>query len=258
MNGKTSTLIAAIVIGFLTGVALATKLGGWAAWVFGPLSGGLVGYLAYEFKAVLAAIPEAYREVTSWQPNWTAIKEGAKKVLLLPITILVIGLNAIPILAWAFNSDHGSLINGLKSPGGYEVATIMCALLGATMIMAIQSFGHDFGNSPKLNTSRQKRLMLMFNPLAVFIYWPIRLLIYVAMSIPEIAKAIGLFLWHLFRLIHSQSRLIAGIWALIGVVSWLTTDAFFVCGLSAVLGGIVSRELIGKRILKLIPLHNPA
>ena len=254
MNGKTSTLIAAIAIGFLVGVAVAMKFGGWLAWVLGPLAGGIVGYLSYEFKVVLGAIPKAWAKVAQWKiPNeeFLCILQIIGLVLWVMAQISIIGFGAvIPFWVAANMVNEQPALNGLNSP----LVPLVLLLIGGSMVGLVGCVLSVRENPvSKCPVRTATYTLIRFNFFALYFYWPIRGLIWFVPRIPKLIATVALFFWHLFRLIHSQSRLIAGSWAFIGVASWLLTDAFWACGIFAILGGVVSREIIGKRILKTIP-----
>lgn len=58
----------ACALGAGIGTAVALQLHPYFWWV-GLITGGLVGYFSYEFKAVCRAVPQAWKEVVGWKPD---------------------------------------------------------------------------------------------------------------------------------------------------------------------------------------------
>ncbi len=68
---------------------------------------------------------------------------------------------------------------------------------------------------------------------------------------------IGRFLYYLFRMIHSEECLMAGVYISSGVaVGYLAFGNAIAGGLAAAVLAYASREIISKRILKVIPMRN--
>lgn len=265
MNGKTTTLVAAIAIGFLTGVALAAGLGGWLAWILGPISGGLVGYFSYNFKAVLRAIPRAWAEISKWRITekqalvvLRATGRGLGAVLLSFITFLVVGTSVMAPLVAAVSYVSGQPLEA-DPVNLFLLFILTIVMVGGIFTVCSGAIADAKGVKAAARYGEYLWYALVrFNPVAAWIYWPIRGIIWAIPRIPKAVVVLGRFFSRLFRLIHSERRLIAGVWAFLGVLSWLLSVPFWICFAGSVLGGVISVELIGKRLLKTLPAYNGA
>lgn len=252
MNGKTTKVALAIAIGSLAGVAMAMKLGGWLAWLLGPTSGGLIAYFAYEFKTAIAAIPKAWVRATSWQLNRTAIRHGLKVILLFGLAWIMVAINVL-----IFIHMVAFILGAWRPDVSAQSIAVICSSFGFISIAMICTMMLITSEEIEEGVS-SKTYFRTFNPIAVYIYWPIRGIVWMTPRVPKVAVILGRFLSHLFRLIHSERRLIAGTWTFLGVLSWLLSVPFWICFAGSILGGVVSVEAIGKRLLKTLPAYNGA
>ena len=73
----TGKVFLACALGALVGSLIALQFGPHFWWV-GAFAGGFVGYLVYDFPAVLVAIPKAYRDARGkdiTEADWAAISD---------------------------------------------------------------------------------------------------------------------------------------------------------------------------------------
>ena len=108
----------------------------------------------------------------------------------------------------------------------------------------------------------------MFNPFFIFFWYTPKYLLLgvwylfkgiwwlVRRGIPGAAVVIARFSWHLFKLIHSDERLLCGIDAAIGVLIGYFTGNALIGALLGGLFGVLNFEIMSKRVLKVVPMHS--
>lgn len=243
-------------IGALVALQLAPAL-----WWIGILVGGLIGYLSYEFKAVLRAVPKAWKRAQRDLPQaaWAIVK--AVPVILVVITnltLLCLGvvLFVIAIAFFAFKQPSPSL------------ASIMVVLM--FLVAMPVSVGATFYLVAKLKPyCDEKRGKLVLCPLTslwllqyYFVYLP-RLLargaLWLIRHTPKAPKylclgvVLGLywsvillarFFKHLFLLIHSDLRLLCASYAMIGAIIGFTFGNALIGAAAGGALGLLGFELI--------------
>ena len=270
----------ACALGIFLGATIALQAANDSIWWIGigMVAGGLTGYLAYEFETVLRAIPRAWHAATSWRPD----KFSWKMRALATATYASLSLSCTMLLG--FSLLLSSYIDGCTF---YHVLTVRKNELSGAAIMTMvvvgilpMVIGVFLGGLIWLmviiqealdNTDRKLALgVLTFeNPLAIFIYWPIKGAVFfirksplIISCSPTIARQfihgftellrLGIrFTKTLFLLIHSDERLFCGVVAAIGSgTGYLYGDAL-VCAIAGGLIGVIYYELIPKRLLHL-------
>jgi len=244
------------------GTMIALQIGGYLWWI-GMVIGGLIGYLSYEFKAVISAIVFAWKEVLNIQPNWPEIKNACKQVFWALMFLAGIGSSMYATCSFVSRGIEGS-----------EVA-ILLALIGfaASVFFVIGQIEAEQGQlfPPYLNPYWFKMAILFTSPIFFFIVWPIVVLYYFALwiilffreipkLIPKIAKgAISLsklvasFFKTVFVQIHSDERLLCFLDAGIGAGIGYYYHYALIGAIAGGILGVANYELISKRWLKLVP-----
>lgn len=256
-------------------------------WWLGALAGLAGGYLGYEFRLTLTAIPIAVRQM-----RWKGFTNGKKVVKFLgeyisvkhPFVYLAAVL-AVPITAWLlFRTDRSddwiaTVIIILTTPLAFvDVVAILAGIFGFLAILGSRKemvfwtsggFGllevRDWkewaqlqirdGYTEKpltyLNAYRWMGIGVGVILTAVFWTWWVSIL-------REFAK----FGWYLIRLIHSQERYLCaidgsiggliGYWLLVRSEMFLPERVVLVLfgGLLGAVVGIVNWEVVSKRLLK--------
>jgi len=161
---KFTRFFCACAPGILIGLLLARRFGFF--WPIGAVVGAMISYLLVEWKAVLTAIPQAFRRVTSWRPNkelWEA--RG--------IIVLAFFSASLSLACLVFGSMWSYI--HFKNDWLFDVLIIstMSLILPISNMMSsffVLSRGIEVENT--INFSRD--LIRFANPLAVFFYWPAR------------------------------------------------------------------------------------
>lgn len=277
MNAKSFQVALATGLGAFVGSLLALELGGWMWWL-GALTGGLVGYLTYEFKAVLKALPVA------WRAAWTAVawRPPAKtgkviRRIFVPawltytygyVSYGIPFLTGFPLFLSAIPNSQGDYLN-------FSWASLVGAhIFGYVLFGVIALSPAVFTMAPSRCYSSRYRFRLLLkanakfrrgcNPALVYGYWLPRGLWWLVTGLGQAiiclpAAAIATlrlvlsFVKALFLAVHSEIRLLCGVDAAIGAtIGYFSGNAVF--GLMA--GGVVgvlNFELVSKRWLRLVP-----
>lgn len=212
------------------GTAIALQLG--IFWWIGVLIGGLVGYLSYEFRAVIAAV----RKVLTWRLvsieviKWTTLCFAALFATLL--------ISAIPISLFFRKPDILLIILIL-----WILYTLLYCLKACCDIKLFESA------SEEEMIKECKKIARMCNPHKVYFGY-IPWLIYKS---PRVIVLFAKFMKGFFVLIHSEIRLLCGFDAAIGVVIGYFAGNIIIGALVGGIFGILNFEILSKRILHLAP-----
>ena len=233
-------------------------------WWLGMIIGGFIGYLSYEFKAVLAAIPVAWRRATSKRAR--ARRRTYFRA--------VFGMNC---LLSNFTCLAALGLSYLTLPEQRIVVVTWTVVIGsaAFLFLALSAIA---GNS--LRSKRQVRRWSKHNPIFValllsifFVYiiprsclrgivalaqWIRRpqmpgVLIPIVKEGVDIGRVIRKFLYEMFILVHSEIRLLCGVDAAIGAAVGYLTGHALIGALAGGLLGIVNYELVSKWWLDIVP-----
>ena len=260
---KTLKVLLTCLISSGIGTFIALSVNSWFWWT-GALAGGVIGYLSYEFKKVIQAIPKAWRSVSSWKPDreyWIGV----------PLFFLFLSS-----IAFSFSVFVGFLM----FLGSYDLQVLLWifyghdvwhfAILGFLVIALVASFivvgEHNL-------TNREVALnAICFSPPCLALELLI-LIVYILgviglgswknkHKIPIAIKTLGRFFRKLFLLIHSEIRLLCAVDSMFGVIAgYLISQAYSLNFLMSVLTGMIAGAVFGLlhyqilsvKILKLAP-----
>jgi len=255
-----------------------------AYWWLGMLAGFAGGYISYEFREVREAIPVAienarYNLSDGWKMAgllFTELKKFALQPHPFALCWLIINTGFWGFL-YAIGKWHGDSTDVagviiLFSVTGFFVALPLTGLLAVIPAQAgynADGWGGQWVTNPALASSRRPLLTYKnafrwigkgYVDAAIFFLWEIWK--YIAIGIWFLLRFTAKFLWELFKLIHSEKRLLCAVdGTLGGLVSyfWLassttTTGGHIVLVLfGGLLGaglGILNWEIVSKRVLK--------
>lgn len=251
----------ACFLGGAIGALIAIQLGVYLWWV-GVLTGGLVGYLSYEFKKVAHALCFAGKMIRtkcrygfSIDVSMTSIRRQAfgfvQDAMFLVLVVIICSSVGT---SWMF-----PLWFVRKPEEPIVPATIMFVfaafLIGAGLISATRY--HKWIRSeleqPKSDYVTVPLSVFLVSPVGVLFYWLPLGIFKVLRVMPSVAK----FLWKVarkaFLLIHSEIRLLCFTDALIGAIVGYFCGSALIGGMAGAVSGLVNYELISKRWLKLVP-----
>lgn len=253
---RTAKIFISCALGALIGTMVALRLNGFFWWI-GLLVGGLVGYLSYEFKEVIAAFHQAWQEATGWRLEkgwWEVLGLGVLTFLITAVTAV---LFLIPIYLWP------------ETKGLASAAVVFSGVIGGLGGLVLTSAGITFliiqldTPEDKFNYKRDvedvKRVLKFLNPIALCFYLipvliPVRLFRLVKIIIPKIPNAVAVllvFVKKFFLLIHSDIRLLCGVDAAIGTAIGYYADNVIIGMLAGGVFGIVNYQIISIKILRL-------
>lgn len=221
MNATAHKVGLAAAFGAGVGALVAHSLSPWLWWL-GLFAGALVGYLSYEWKAVVRAMPQAYRAATSWRPPEGAFSAYGWSVALLSFVMAwILGL----MFLMGTHAERLSLLKIPESPDQLAVMSMTILLMSSTCLVPVNAA------SEFLDTSRKLRVACtyVFPPLLAFhlLRLVFQIIKFAVLNIPAMVRAIGRALvdfgrfcarfgWQIFVRIHSEQRLICAADACLG------------------------------------------
>lgn len=242
---------------------------GWPL-VLGITLGGAASYLSYLFSDVLRATPRAWRAARGWRPN-RAYWGGAPTAALdaVPMTTAYLGA-ALVAFSW---------LPFMKPRPDNSISILPAsAFVSVVLFMGIYGFAVHFfmflSHDPAKRHSHEhaRTLALCWNPVSIPFFhlprwiakgafWTVIRIPYAipyailesALGFVRLIRFAGRFAWHLFRLINSEPRLTCLAGGASGGFIGCFMGHVLACTVAGALTGLVSRELISKRWLKLIP-----
>lgn len=270
-------------------------------WWFGLIAGMAGGYISYEFREVRKAIPVALRAAGQGSVYaWDGLIASAKAWLSRPHPFFYIG--AILALPFAFSIAPYLLFEMAKGPGTSALSVILLlvaygeavmilgapfgifAFIGARAVErcywtpTMENSGGDqqkwfaelrekgYRESPLTYANATRWTAKGVLATVKFFAWT--LWKYLAMAAWAMICFLGRFAWHLFKLIHSEKRVLCAIdGTLGGAVSyiWFASSAIsfpeqmvFVIfgGLLGAAFGVANWEIVSKRILRVAHASN--
>lgn len=221
-------------------------------WWVGALAGGLVGYIGYDVRRFIAAIPEAWNYAVSGEGRRMA-KQGLiaaiiSSAILIPGVLLISG--------FVYQKQIHAFL-----PAGYQVGEVWSIYFGmsvASFLVLQVMLGH-YIEVPKWKELEWMHALLL-NHVALLLFTPV-LAICIALAFVIGASVVAFnvvrtgirFTKHLFILVHSEARLICGCDAAIGATIGFFAGSPLIGGIVGAAVGVLNYEIISKRLLKLAP-----
>ncbi len=239
-------------------------------WCLGLLAGMAGGYLSYEFREVLRAIPIAWRKTVK---RMTVTLDWLKKphpffwpFLLVFVLVALFGLNLV------LKSKDVTLLLLFPLTTGIYLAYISYLIL--SFLAIVGSSKHKFGKncywakdkSGKKQGSGDVCIKLTYRNIYELMLRGLWICIYfVFWGMWILAPRFG---WHLFKLIRSKKRVLCAIDGTIGgtIVFFCFASAsltfpqqilvVFFGGLLGAVIGVLDYKIISKQVLHLVPVAN--
>ncbi len=246
-------------IGSLIGVQLTHLF-----WWVGMLVGGIVGYVGYDAKSALLSIPVAYRQTRYLLARlWTEVVSEGRKLakfglaaLMVISGLIVLGLSWTAPCAIAVNiaTNHGVsfnsfalwFMNGEHNIWPVLVCTVLWNLLfGIVLAIGAVFVTHLIVSSDPSGQMTRRVMFLYTNPTAWLCYW-------LPKGLWFTGTFLAVFLWKLFRLVHSDRRLLCGLDAAIGATGGIYYHNPLIGALAGGLVSLIDYELVSKRWLKVV------
>lgn len=260
-------------IGSLVGLQLTPMF-----WWVGMLIGGVVGYFAYNVGEVMRALPQAWilaRDVwdeivcVDYLGALRAFGSGMAKVLqVLGLAVVLIPVAAVAIMlvggVWTLQVftpvafyQHDSFPHFFVGTPEYFINTLIVSAAAGVIVCVITlcAWSEMYG----LDAMRRRKgwcaLLLLYKatPLGAITWYLPKSIWLVLPLLPASARFVGAFWWNLFKIIHSDRRLLCGVDAAIGAAVGIFAHNPLLGALAGGVVGVLNFELISKRWLKLVP-----
>jgi hypothetical protein len=257
MKQQTGKVFFACALGAFVGALMALQIRH-AFWWVGLLAGFSVGYLAYEVKKVIEAVPVAWKRATSWR--WHPDKAWWKAYGKLSLTFLGCGLTlaiGFTALFAGMQSVSNMILSSWTSVAGWSM--VVCLSIAGVYISLVAAICDT-----SMLENMKRELSVVSNPCR-FYFWIAPRGVYQGITIlisilPELAtdaknarNMIGRFFAHLFRLIHSELRLLCGVDAAIGAAAGYYLGNAIAGAIIGGLWGVLNFEVLSIRVRKLVP-----
>jgi hypothetical protein len=246
MKREAGKVFFASALGAGIGALVALEVVAWLWWI-GLIVGGLVGYLSYEFKTVLAALPKAYRAARGWQTPpryWRNVGWNFLGNMTIMIWLLIIF--GSPAIA---NTPLDSLP---------VIGVLGSLLVIPTFLLALQATGDQ-----KYLEGREI-FLYAFPPIFIFyhlprgLWWIIRrtprAVVVAAVAIGRGLAAFVRFLprfgWQVFIRIHSEMRILCGTDAMLGAAVGYFAGSATIGAVAGGLFGVVNYAFVTERWLR--------
>jgi hypothetical protein len=261
MDPRIVRVFVACALGALVGTLVALELNAYLWWV-GLVVGATIGYLSFEFKKVVTAIPAAWGKATVW---WrTGTKVTPKNMAIVWLGLMMMNANFVILTA---------IIDRL--PGPHTKPLSLQESLSLLMWMAVLYVPIAFfwtRLNPELQVSMGWLSIRRGNPFAVWIYYPLKAIFYwlpkgIVWTVPHIPGALVAsqqFLWKiiatifhfvkfLFLEIHSDLRILCAVDAAVGACIGYLAGSALIGGVVGGIFGVLNYVVVSKKILGLVP-----
>jgi hypothetical protein len=263
------------MFGAFIGTVAAFEVNRWFWWL-GLLAGGLTGYLSFEWRTIVRAVPVAWRAATKLRmPKRENPVVLLNMLLTSAVTMSWVACSyaGIRLSSWVM-STYGDFagfwlcINvGSKIAFGLALVVSLCIVTGTLAT----TFDWLEGKQSLYYELKGAEDELKWNwrisaPIVVGWYLPLGIVMLVRRTpaagrfilirlaripglLSRVARFVGRFFRNLFLLIHSDERLICGVDALLGTAFGYFAHSVIIGMLAGGVLGIVNYELVTKRWL---------
>ncbi len=263
---RTTRIFFLVALGILMGGTIASHVGhGWFGLIMGVAVGAGFGYIVADFDQLVTAIPIAWHCATAWRPDREYWKAYRKHVIAFgfmianEFLILVIILESLSV--------YFDLIPANKILGLSKMMTYLVLNLGVMVFIGYFGILVGMVTASDLGTDRMAKIPQELHPFSVnpvrFFFWEFPKMIYwMIVRIPKAFMIAGLFIawcWEiasefvvqLFRLVHSEERVLYSGWIATGVVASYFIGHLLICALVGGLCAALDYEIISVRCLKI-------
>ncbi len=234
----------------------------WWGAVIAGIAGFCIGYPAWDFKQIKCSAPIAWNRATAWRPNTQWWEVFAKQTIVLMGVATTASIGAVLfIILLAVLPPHSHHLQKIPFLLGANVAAGFGAFIGLLLSFGVTDSTEEMER--KLNRNMES-LQYVCNPFKVYL-WTIPKYMYIGYfwlmwQVPKgiklFCKAVSIgftFAWHLFKLIHSEERLLCGVDAAIGAMIGFYWNNAIVGAIVGGLWGVLNFEILSIRVLRLVP-----
>lgn len=247
MDSRVLKVFVAVAFGAFVGTLVSFEVNG-AIWWVGLLAGGLVGYLFYKPMKVVRAIP-CVASVAARQAG-----SVFEVFMLIVAMILLFGTGILILLFWgAPIALTLTASKEIRETAQANIFLMFALMMGMAWSCGLLCYFTAVEKKKKVrNIKNIATSILRYSPIPVT-----ALLLYrMIESIPSTMRFMIFFVPGLFRLIHSDIRLLCSADAAIGTVIGYFTGSALTGALLGGLFGVLNFEILSKRILKLVPMRS--
>lgn len=195
----------------------------------GVLAGGMIGYLAFDWRSVVGAFRTIWRGVVSrdFKKTFQSSMRFMKRLIYLWAVFGAICLHLFPLI--------------FLSRDGYTHAAVgfLSVVVSVTGIGSLLCNFYTFRYSGDEQWENEicKSTALKCNPIAVYCYYLPKYLLWSMRQIPVVARFTSIFLLRFLRLIHSDMRLVAAFGGAFGAgMGYLLSNPLY----GAVIGALIA------------------
>jgi len=235
----------------------------------GMVVGGLVGYVVYDFKTVVSAVPIAWEKtclIAQWRPpkiDWQKVKlawrfacaEGIRFFTLVitfawPLLFLVYLGGSVSFL-------RASLVVVLVTLSVFMTLVVMMFLLLCIFFIGCGVSKEELMLSCEEACQKSRHVMRYWNPVVVCVYWvPVGIYTFICLYVWPMLLFVLYFAGCMFYEVHDDIRLLCMVdGAIFAGVGWCTGGAISAV-VAAVIGGLfglLNYHVVSIRVLKLEP-----
>lgn len=222
----------------------------------GIIFGGLVGYFSFEFEKVIHAIPVAYTHATTWRPDWGWWLAYIKISWYTMRIATTIGVGVLLFLKILYLGG-ATLTYPMTEMVQIGIVSIIAA--GYVFGYAIladedeEAIPHMIKNPSKLANPFKVYLWIIPRGILLGLRWMVLCLPICIFGVWVGIKGISKLSWHLFRLIHSEIRLLCGLDATIGAMIGYYCGNALIGAVAGGILGVLNFELLSIRFFKFVP-----
>jgi MFS family permease len=252
---KSLRILIACFLGATLGALLALHFNHYFWWL-GILIGAFTGYLAYDFKEVGRAVAVAWKkaraEISQLKlPSRLKLKEALSWVV--AVTIVIIGFIILTVVigfSWIILFKTMGMA-GKNEPQSWVPLFGSCMICGlaSEIIAVVMSLPNDKNET----VWQYLRTFLLINPV-VLSFKIVRYLVRLGRAIPD--RILSRFVAHVFRIIHSDIRLLCMMDASLGALIGFKYGNPLIGGVAGAVLGILNYWFVSVRWLKLVPVQS--
>lgn len=255
MDKKSLRIFIACALGAGIGALIALELNSYLWWI-GVLVGAFVGYLSYEFKKVIAAVPVVMAEAKKAcqievpvRAMMGGIKAGLNYFIAVVMGSIFLIFYAIEIGAYFILSENKFIAQDLTN---IISASVALAFLVAILFSVVEGAEKVHGYSATFSAKDFWKCFRYTSPLGV-IFFTGKFMIWALPRIGIGLKFLKVFAKKFLIIIHSDIRLLCAVDAAIGAsIGYFSGSAIIGAVVGGVLG-VINYEIISIKVLKLNP-----
>jgi hypothetical protein len=231
----------------------------WLGWL-GLIVGGFTGYISYDFREIIRAIPIAWRLTVGFRPTQFQkyfvlfmLSMASNLFFFATVGMMIDSRKMIPA-QWDIKSSLGFLLL-------YSFITLFAAVFkAASMNFKFIEGEEETSDIPAENLRLMKFLACYMSPLAALFYWPVRAAYWtfkkiweVVLRTPRIALTAYAFAKTVLVITHSEIRLLCLLDSAVGAaIGWYFSNAL-IGAFAGGIFGVLNYEIFSKRVFKLVP-----